>query len=135
MSEWKQPSLLISGSCFMMSWSFKSLELLTAPAHLTHEDILCDPYTQLSLQVVLAALVSQPFLLSLALTMLCGPDFCILNMRVKLAYFFLIHNLRHKMLSCHLFLAIFCAIFPIFRSIIVISLIKGNTLHLPLGLL
>lgn len=86
--EWKQPSSLVYGSCFMMSWCFKSLALLTAPARLTLEDILCGPTTQLSLQVVPAALASQTFLLSLALTTLWGYNFCILYTRAKLALLF-----------------------------------------------
>lgn len=134
MSTGKQPSLLVSGSCFMMSWCFKLLALLTAPAHL----ILEDPTAWLNLQAVPDALASQLFLLSLAFIMLWGYNFCIWNMGAKLAYFFLIHSFRRKMFSHQWFFFLFSNFLQYLSYLWVNNchlFNQGNTLHLLFGLL
>lgn len=138
MSTWEQPSSprpRIADSCLLMSWCFQSLPSMTALASWILEDTLDDPTAWVNLQAVPDALASQLVLLSLALVMLWGSNFWILNMGARLANFFLVHSLRHKMLSFHWFLASFHDIFPVFGSTIVIFLIKGNTLPHLFGLL
>lgn len=118
-------------SCFIMSWCIKSPVSLAAAAPLILEDTLCDRTVQLNLQAAPYALASRCFLPSLAFIMLCSYNFCILNTTAKAACFFLPHSLRHKnTFFFHGFLANVYDTFLIFRPIIAIFLITGNTLRL-----